>query len=70
MRETMAQAAARGVQVGAHPSYPDPANVGRRVVPMTTREVTETVARQVGTLCALASADSVRVIRRERDATG
>ena len=61
MRETMAQAAVLGVQIGAHPSYPDPVNFGRRVLPMTPREITEMVTGQIDLLCASASSGGLRV---------
>jgi UPF0271 protein len=57
MRSTAAAAAQLGVQVGAHPSFPDRKGFGRRVLPMTLSEVTEAVARQVHTLCASAVAE-------------
>lgn len=61
MRETMAQAVRFGVQIGAHPSFPDRDGFGRRVVPMATRDVTEMVARQIEALCAFAVAEGTRV---------
>lgn len=61
MRETMAQAAVLGVQIGAHPSYADREGFGRRIVPMATRDVTEMVTRQVEALCALAVVEGTRV---------
>lgn len=56
MRVVAEEAAALGVQIGAHPSYPDREGFGRRVMTLTAAEVTETVARQVHALCAKASA--------------
>ena len=61
MRLTIAAAAAAGVQVGAHPSYPDREGFGRRVLPMSTGEVTDAVARQVHALCDVALAEGTRV---------
>lgn len=56
MGQTARQAALFGVQVGAHPSYPDRDGFGRRVLPMTPHEVTDAVARQVDALGRLARA--------------
>lgn len=61
MRATVAHAAALRVQIGAHPSYPDRAGFGRRALPLTTIEVTDTVAAQVHALCDVASAEHARV---------
>jgi UPF0271 protein len=61
MRHTLAHCAALGVQVGAHPSYPDRDGFGRRVVPLTPSEVTDAVAHQIEALCALADAEHARV---------
>jgi UPF0271 protein len=56
MRHTAIEAARLGVQIGAHPSYPDRAGFGRRVLPMSLHEVAETVGRQVEALSAVARA--------------
>jgi UPF0271 protein len=61
MRTTMAHAQALGVQIGAHPSYPDRAGFGRRVMPMAAHEVRELVARQVAALCEHAVLESTCV---------
>lgn len=61
MRHTVAQCAALGVQIGAHPSYPDRDGFGRRVVPMTLDEIADAVARQVQALCAIADVEHAAV---------
>lgn len=61
MRHTAAQASMLGVQVGAHPSYPDRQGFGRRVLSMPLRDVANAVARQVDALCVLARAEGARV---------
>lgn len=61
MRHTLAHCAVLGVQVGAHPSYPDRDGFGRRVVPLTPGEVADAVAHQVQALCAVADAEHARV---------
>ena len=47
MRLVVAEAAALGVQIGAHPSFPDREGFGRRIVPMTMAAISDTVAAQV-----------------------
>lgn len=61
MRLVSAEAAALGVQVGAHPAFPDRAGFGRRVMAMRPAEVTDTVARQIHALSANAMAEGVAV---------
>ena len=61
MRLTIAEAAALGVQIGAHPSYPDREGFGRRAMPMTPAEITDAVAHQVHALCAVAAAERTSV---------
>ncbi len=61
MRGTAVQAAARGVQVGAHPSYPDREGFGRRVVALSPAAVTDAVARQVHALRSAALVEGVAV---------
>ncbi|GAA1943753.1 5-oxoprolinase subunit PxpA [Microbacterium deminutum] len=52
MRAAVERAALRGVAVGAHPSYPDPANFGRRAMDLDSAELTATIARQLAALSA------------------
>lgn len=61
MVETLELARARGVVVGAHPGYADPAGFGRRVIPMTARGIERMVATQIGTLMGAAALAGVRV---------
>ena len=61
MRRTVAEAASRGVQVGAHPSYPDRVGFGRRVLAIPPVDVTDAVARQVDALCVVALAEGACV---------
>ena len=61
MRLTVAEAAALGVQIGAHPSYPDREGFGRRPMAMTPAEITDAVAHQVHALCAVAVAERTSV---------
>lgn len=50
LRAAVDRAARFDVAVGAHPSYPDPANFGRLHVPMTPGELTATVTAQLRAL--------------------
>lgn len=61
MRRTVRQARARGVGVGAHPSYPDRAGFGRRSIPMPPEQLTEVLAGQIQVLSDIAEAEGVRL---------
>jgi UPF0271 protein len=61
MRHTAREAARLGVQIGAHPSFPDRDGFGRRVLPMPLPEVTETIVGQVEALRAVARAEGAVV---------
>ncbi len=52
MRDAVSRAARFGVAVGAHPSYPDPANFGRRFMSVDRAELTREIARQLAALRA------------------
>lgn len=54
MRATVALARAHGVAIGAHPGYADRANFGRVEVPLSPRELSRLVLRQIATLGELA----------------
>lgn len=56
MRKIATQARARGVGIGAHPSYSDLAGFGRTPMPgLSASEIENLVAHQTGALCAVAS---------------
>lgn len=61
MWRTLRMAAGRGVTVGAHPGYADPAGFGRRVIPMSPAEIGRMVAAQVGALAGVAALAGVQV---------
>jgi len=62
MRKTVELAKARGVSVGAHPGYRDLHGFGRRPVPgLTSSEIENLVAYQIGALQAIATAAGHRV---------
>lgn len=54
MRAAVALAQAHGVAVGAHPGYADRANFGRVEMPLSARELSQLVLRQIATLGELA----------------
>jgi 5-oxoprolinase (ATP-hydrolysing) subunit A len=47
MERTARLALARGVRIGAHPGYPDPAHFGRLEMPLSEAEIAETVYAQI-----------------------
>lgn len=55
MRATLHLAKAHGVMAGAHPSYPDPANFGRRAMEAKPAEVMRWVVEQTLALQAVAA---------------
>ncbi len=61
MRRTVQKAKELGVQVGAHPSYPDLLGFGRRVLQITRQEARDYVLYQIGALRAFAEALGVRL---------
>jgi 5-oxoprolinase (ATP-hydrolysing) subunit A len=61
MVETLTQARAQGVRVGAHPGYADPLGFGRRVIPMTALQIERMVAVQIGALMGAAALAGVPV---------
>jgi len=61
IRATVDQAAAWGVAVGAHVSYPDRVGFGRRPMDVTSAELTADVIYQIGALRGIAKAAGTRV---------
>jgi len=61
MRETVAEAKALGVAVGAHPGLPDLAGFGRRAMQVTPQEVYDLIIYQVGALLGFARAAGVEL---------
>ena len=47
MERTARLAIERGVRIGAHPGYPDPANFGRVEMPLSEEEIATTVHQQI-----------------------
>lgn len=61
MRRTCAEAAARGISIGAQVSYPDLLGFGRRFIDMAAQDLTDAVVYQIGALHAMAAAAGSRV---------
>ncbi|HTJ93218.1 MAG TPA: 5-oxoprolinase subunit PxpA [Pararobbsia sp.] len=61
MRASVAAAVARGVAIGAHPSFNDPANFGRTEMNLPPAEIYAGVLYQLGALSAFARAAGGRV---------
>jgi 5-oxoprolinase (ATP-hydrolysing) subunit A len=61
MRAMVRAAAARGCGIGAHPSYPDRANFGRREMAIGEADLEESVAGQIAALARIALAHSARL---------
>lgn len=59
--QTLRQAAARGVAVGAHVAYPDLAGFGRRNMDVASPDLQADVIYQIGALQALAAVAGTRV---------
>lgn len=59
MRATVALARAHGVAVGAHPGFQDAAGFGRRELAVSSHEVEDLVAYQVGALAGIAAVQGV-----------
>ena len=55
MRQSIAQAEKYGLEIGAHPGYPDAANFGRLAMNMPLDAVAETVFEQIKTLAQFTS---------------
>jgi UPF0271 protein len=58
---TVRLAAAHGVTVGAHPSFPDREGFGRREISLEPDELRETLRNQVELLTAIAAGEDIRV---------
>lgn len=61
MRRTVALAAQNGVQIGAHPAYPDLAGFGRRSMACSAQEVEDMLLYQIGALDGICRAEGARV---------
>lgn len=61
IQETIREAIARGVSIGAHPSYPDLQGFGRRVMQMSAKDLEANLLYQIGAVQAIAAAEGGRV---------
>lgn len=61
MRAAVAAAQARGVAIGAHPSFPDRANFGRSPMQRTPAQVYQDVAAQLAPLAQICGAAGTRL---------
>jgi len=61
MRRTVSLARERGVSIGAHPSYPDLQGFGRRAMALSTVQLENQIACQIGALAAIAALESSQV---------
>lgn len=61
MRRTVQLAKARGVSIGAHPSYPDLQGFGRRPMALSAAELENQIATQIGALAGVAALEAARV---------
>ncbi len=62
MRECVRWAVAKGVSIGAHPSFNDPENFGRKEMDLPAEEIYAGVLYQLGALSAIAQAEGGRVV--------
>jgi UPF0271 protein len=61
MRDCVRLAVQRGVAIGAHPSFQDPANFGRKEMQLPPDDIYAGILYQLGALSAIAQAEGVRV---------
>ena len=61
MRKTVSLAKQHGVEVGAHPGFPDLIGFGRRNVDATLEEIQDYVVYQTGALQAFAASQGLRL---------
>lgn len=61
MARTVRLACEQGVQIGAHPAYPDLVGFGRRSIPCAPDELHAILLYQIGALDALCKAEGTRV---------
>ena len=61
MTRTVKAALAKGVGIGAHPSYPDLQGFGRRPMTLSLAEIEAIMAYQIGALAGIAAANGGRV---------
>jgi UPF0271 protein len=55
IRDTLSLAEKHGVKIGAHPSYPDPKNFGRKILHLSPSKLSQSLVEQIRLLESLAS---------------
>ena len=63
MRDAARTAAARGIILGAHPSYPDRENFGRKSMSLGSRELRRALIHQLSSFAKIAAAEGVAIQR-------
>lgn len=63
MRDAARAAAARGIILGAHPSYPDRENFGRKSMSLDPRELRGALIHQLSVFAKIAAAENVAIQR-------
>src|SRR5690606_35254104 len=61
MKKTLLLAKNHGVQVGAHPSYPDRENFGRKIIPVPNSDLLQSLLQQIRTLENIAAGLQIRL---------
>ena len=61
MRAAVQLAKKHKVKIGAHPSFPDMENFGRKVLPMTANELSESVFHQLNSFLSVCESEEVFV---------
>ncbi|MBE7639318.1 5-oxoprolinase subunit PxpA [Salegentibacter sp. BLCTC] len=61
MQQTIKLAVEHGVEIGAHPSYPDKENFGRKTMEISAEELQRSIIAQILSLKQLAEAEGVKL---------
>ncbi|MGW1455457.1 5-oxoprolinase subunit PxpA [Salegentibacter agarivorans] len=61
MQQTIKIAVEHGVEIGAHPSYPDKENFGRKTMKISAEELQRSIVAQILSLKQLAEAEGVKL---------
>jgi len=61
MKKTVEISKKNGVSIGAHPSFNDPENFGRKRLNLSSKEITKLIIDQIEVLSAIAEKKSVKV---------
>ncbi|MBO2544701.1 5-oxoprolinase subunit PxpA [Salegentibacter sp. BDJ18] len=61
MQQTIKLAVEHGVEIGAHPSYPDKENFGRKTMKISAEELQRSIVAQILSLKQLAEAEGVKL---------